>query len=107
VRLASHHALAAWFPALAKTAGTFQVVGASADGEVEVDALDFTAPTVLVVGNETHGLSAGYRDLCERTVRIPTYGSARSLNVACAASIVLYEVDRQRRAALNTGQPGR
>jgi TrmH family RNA methyltransferase len=101
VRLASHRTLAEWFPALAKTAGPFQVVGTAADGDTPVDALDLTAPTVLVFGNETLGLSAGYRDLCERTVRIPTAGSAQSLNVACAASIVLYEIDRQRRAALN------
>jgi tRNA G18 (ribose-2'-O)-methylase SpoU len=31
-------------------------------------------------------------------VRIPIGGSASSLNVACATSIVLYEVARQRRA---------
>jgi TrmH family RNA methyltransferase len=99
VRAASHRALAEWFPALAKAAGPFQVVGTAADGDTAVDALDLTAPTVLVFGNETLGLSAGYRDLCERTVRIPTAGSAESLNVACAASIVLYEVDRQRRAS--------
>jgi tRNA G18 (ribose-2'-O)-methylase SpoU len=30
-------------------------------------------------------------------VTIPMYGSATSLNVACATSILLYEVNRQRR----------
>ncbi|MDP9381978.1 MAG: hypothetical protein M3Q29_17895 [Chloroflexota bacterium] len=43
-------------------------------------------------------MSATYRDLCDTIVRIPIYGSATSLNVACAASIILYEADRQRRS---------
>ena len=62
---------------------------------------------MLVLGNETRGLSAGYRDLCHRTVRIPTAGSAESLNVACAASIALYEAGRQRRAAPGATPAGR
>ena len=53
-------------------------------------------PTVLVVGNETHGLSRAYRDACDAVVRIPMRGSASSLNVSVAASIAIYEVVRQR-----------
>ncbi|MGH2356184.1 MAG: TrmH family RNA methyltransferase, partial [Chloroflexota bacterium] len=64
-----------------------------------LDEVDLTGPTVLVLGNETLGLSRGYRELCDVLVRIPMYGAADSLNVACAASIMLYEADRQRRAA--------
>ncbi|MGH2459796.1 MAG: hypothetical protein ACRDIY_13115 [Chloroflexota bacterium] len=33
------------------------------------------------------------------TVKIPIHGSASSLNVASATSVLLYEMDRQRRAA--------
>jgi TrmH family RNA methyltransferase len=54
------------------------------------------APTVLVVGNETWGMSARLRDVCDTIVRIPIGGWASSLNVACASSIVLYEIARQR-----------
>jgi len=39
---------------------------------------------------------AGLRELAGTMVRIPMAGSASSLNVACAASIVLYELERQR-----------
>jgi len=42
-------------------------------------------------------MSAAYRDLCDAVVKIPIGGSASSLNVACATSILLYEIDRQRR----------
>ncbi len=50
------------------------------------------------MGNETRGLSRAYGDLCDVLVRIPVRGAADSLNVACAASILLYEADRQRHA---------
>ncbi|MBO0782010.1 MAG: 23S rRNA (guanosine(2251)-2'-O)-methyltransferase RlmB, partial [Ktedonobacteraceae bacterium] len=62
-----------------------------------IEQHDFTGPTMLVVGNETWGMSAAYRELCDTMVKIPISGSASSLNVACATSILLYEVDRQRR----------
>jgi TrmH family RNA methyltransferase len=57
---------------------------------------DFRRPTVLLLGNEKWGLSAAYRGLCDVMLRIPIGGSATSLNVAVAASILLYEVQRQR-----------
>ncbi len=55
-----------------------------------------TVPTLLLVGNETAGLSAAWREAVDRMVRIPMTGSASSLNAANAASVVLYEVARQR-----------
>jgi len=79
-----------------------QVVGTSAKAETSIQSFDFTAPTILLVGNESQGLSENARALCDAMVTIPMYGSATSLNVACATSILLYEVDRQRR----TGEKG-
>jgi TrmH family RNA methyltransferase len=57
---------------------------------------DFTAPTLLLIGNETWGLSKAAQALCDTMTRIPMHGSASSLNMACAASIMLYEINRQR-----------
>src|SRR5205807_2476795 len=37
---------------------------------------DFTAPTVLLLGNETWGLSAGMRELANSNIAIPMMGSA-------------------------------
>lgn len=77
-----------------------------------MDAVDLTQPTVLVLGNEALGLATGYRELCDVLVRIPMYGEADSINVACAAAILLYEADRQRRPRRRlrespTGRPRR
>jgi 23S rRNA (uridine2479-2'-O)-methyltransferase len=98
VRLPSHNELMPWFETIRQTIGRFQFVGSSAKAQVDIAEHDFTGPTILAIGNETWGLSAGYKALCDSLVRIPIYGSATSLNVACAASIMLYEIDRQRRS---------
>jgi TrmH family RNA methyltransferase len=72
-------------------------VGSDEKADYSIEEHDFTDPTILVVGNETWGMSATYRELCDTIVKIPIAGSASSLNVACATSIFLYEIDRQRR----------
>jgi 23S rRNA (uridine2479-2'-O)-methyltransferase len=99
VRLPSHRELLPWFESIKQAIGPFQVVGSSAKAEKDIVTHDFTKPTILVIGNETWGLSASYKELCDSMVKIPIYGSATSLNVACAASVMLYEIDRQRRNA--------
>ena len=55
-------------------------------------------PTALVLGAEHAGLSSTW---CQDTpVRIPMAGQVDSLNVAQAASIILFEAVRQRRQTL-------
>ena len=97
VRVGSPRALEPWFDQIRAAIGAFAIVGSSAKADYEIDQHDWTQPTLLVIGNETVGMSAHYRDLCNVIVKIPMSGSASSLNVACAASILLYEIQRQRR----------
>src|SRR2546428_6295776 len=42
-----------------------RIVGSSAAAEAPVWARDLTGPTLLAVGNETRGLSAAWRELCD------------------------------------------
>jgi len=97
VRVPGPRDLLPWLEAIRRSIGPIQVVGTSEKATTNIFAHNFTRPTVLVVGNETWGLSAGLQALCDTMVTIPMYGSATSLNVACATSILLYEIDRQRR----------
>jgi TrmH family RNA methyltransferase len=97
VRLPSQKELQPWLAMLRQRLQHVQIVGSSEDATVFLDQHDFTQSTLLVVGNETWGMSASYKELCDTVVSIPIYGSASSLNVANAISILLYEVDRQRR----------
>lgn len=50
----------------------------------------------LVLGNEGTGVSDAVRQACDRSIAIPMGGGVDSLNVGCAASVLLYEVWRQR-----------
>jgi tRNA G18 (ribose-2'-O)-methylase SpoU len=100
VRLPSSAELVPWFERLRQRLDGLQIIGTSAKAEIPIQSHDFTTPTILLVGNESHGLSENARAVCDAMVTIPMYGSATSLNVACAVSILLYEVDRQRRAEI-------
>jgi tRNA G18 (ribose-2'-O)-methylase SpoU len=98
VRLDSPAAVERWVRGVRRTVRQCAVAGADEQGSTVLEAHDFTAATVLVLGNEARGLGRAYRAMCDVLVRIPMSGSASSLNVSVAASIVLYEASRQRRA---------
>ena len=51
---------------------------------------------LIVIGNETRGMSATWLAACDDVVRIPIGGAASSLNAASAATVLLYEAARQR-----------
>jgi TrmH family RNA methyltransferase len=97
VRAASHRPVLDWLASVRSAGVSVRLVGTDEDGDTEISRYDLTGPTALVVGNETAGLSAAWREACEQLLRIPMAGSASSLNAATAASITLYECLRQRR----------
>lgn len=72
------------------------VVGTDSQGEKEAFAADFTVPLVLVLGSEGKGLSPLVKRHCDFTVRLPMRGRINSLNVATAATVLMYEIVRQR-----------
>lgn len=98
LKVDSQPELSNWFAGLREKLPELQIIGTSARAETGIWAQDLTRPTVLLVGNETEGLSRNYKSMCDTLVKIPIYGSATSLNVACATSIFLYEATRQREA---------
>lgn len=46
--------------------------------------------SLLVVGNEAHGLPIAWQNDCDQLITLPMPGSTESLNVAIAGSIALY-----------------
>ncbi|MQA11390.1 MAG: 23S rRNA (guanosine(2251)-2'-O)-methyltransferase RlmB [Pseudonocardiaceae bacterium] len=79
------------------------IVGLDADGSTSVDDLSVaTSPMVLVVGSEGRGLSRLVRETCDVTVSIPMATGVDSLNASVAASVLLAEIARRRRAAGRT-----
>ncbi|MFI6707813.1 TrmH family RNA methyltransferase [Nonomuraea sp. NPDC050478] len=73
------------------------VVGTDENGTCDVAEPGLTNLTLLVIGDETNGLSAGWRQACGTITRIPMACSASSLNVASAATVVSYEAAREHR----------
>lgn len=74
----------------------FNVLAASAKGDLSVYDVDFSRPTAVLFGNEAEGVAAEASSLADAAVRIPILGEAESLNVAAAATIVLFESARRR-----------
>ena len=58
--------------------------------------VDLVSNSIIAVGNEGNGISDGVMELATTKVKIPMLGSTESLNVAIAASIMIYEGVRQR-----------
>jgi TrmH family RNA methyltransferase len=102
VRLPSFVEFTEWVARLKIGYPQMKIVGASEKGQMDIDQQDFTGPTILLIGNETDGLTWNYEKISDVLVRIPMAAetSASSLNAACAASIFLYEISRQRRNEL-------
>ena len=62
------------------------------------DEEDYRTGTAFFIGNEGNGLSERLSRMADVRIRIPMEGSLESLNAAVAASILMYEVNRQRRS---------
>lgn len=60
------------------------------------DRVDFHQPTALVIGGEAEGAGAWSAILADEHLHIPMPGGMESLNAAIAASILMFEVVRQR-----------
>jgi 23S rRNA (uridine2479-2'-O)-methyltransferase len=97
IALESHREVAEWVGELRGSYSGLTVVGTSARASSELRDFHWGTEVVLLVGNETNGLSHAYREMCDDIVRIHMRGTATSLNAAVATSIVLYELDAHRR----------
>ncbi len=77
--------------------GTGQLVGTSLNTDNDYQAVTYTAPTFLLIGNEAQGLPDAYEAECDTLVKMPMMGKADSLNAAVASAVMAYEVLNQQR----------
>ncbi|MDS2172382.1 TrmH family RNA methyltransferase [Nesterenkonia sp. CL21] len=99
VRVSSHQQVLTWVKEQRLAGIEITVVGTDENGTADIADLDLAGPTLLAIGNETTGLSAGWQKACDVIASIPIGGSASSLNAASAATVTLYETARQRSLA--------
>ncbi|MDF2716005.1 MAG: hypothetical protein K0R28_2930 [Paenibacillus sp.] len=81
--------------AQAKSRG-IRLVNTSLQAKQTCYEADFTSATWLVLGNEGKGVSPEVAEQIDDHVIIPMKGQAESLNVAMAATVLLFEAMRQR-----------
>lgn len=67
------------------------------DGESVYDKEHYKNKTGIIIGNEANGITEEIAKLADVLVKIPMEGSVESLNAAVAASILMYEIYRQKR----------
>jgi tRNA G18 (ribose-2'-O)-methylase SpoU len=63
-------------------------------------------PVCLVFGHERDGVASDLDGQFDLSVRVPMFGQKRSLNVATAAGVVLYELVRRRVSDSRVPSPG-
>ena len=66
------------------------VVGTLLSATADFRAADYRRPTLLLMGNESHGLPAEMAAACDAAVKIPMRGRADSLNLAVATGVMIY-----------------
>ena len=73
----------------------FWIYGLAMEGDPPWE-IDLTGKVAICVGGEADGLRRLTRESCDRLIGLPMRGRVESLNLATAASAVLYEAVRQR-----------
>ena len=67
------------------------------DGSQYYYNTDIPSPTAVVLGGEGQGIRRLVKQKCDLVVKIPMFGTLNSLNVSAAATVLIYEILRQRR----------
>lgn len=98
VHAESSEAVFSWIAAQKAKHPGFLAVGTTAHKQHPLWGQDLTGPVLLMIGNETDGLAYGFKEGCDVLCTIPMAedSTASSFNVACAATVMLYETVRQR-----------
>lgn len=61
---------------------------------VNITTLDFSKPSICVIGNEANGVEDNIKNISHSLVTIPMRGRAESLNASVAASLTMWEMLR-------------
>lgn len=98
IYVSNTYTLFRYIDTLRKRFSLFMTIGTTAHNETPIYDLDLTRPLLLMIGNETMGLNKAFKDSSDLLSTIPMCHTsyASSLNVGCAASVLMYEVTKQR-----------
>lgn len=72
------------------------IYGTAMDAPNTLWGTDLTGPVCIVIGSEGDGMGRLVTENCDFLISIPMRGKVNSLNASAAASVMMYEVLRQR-----------
>ncbi|KQL52104.1 RNA methyltransferase TrmH [Heyndrickxia shackletonii] len=72
------------------------IFGTDAKGSQDYRKMDGSLPLAMVIGSEGKGIGRLIRESCDFLIHLPMVGHVTSLNASVAASLLIYEVYRQR-----------
>lgn len=75
-----------------------KMLAAHLKGKKNYDEVNYKGSVGFLIGNEGNGLTDKTANLADEYILIPMEGKVESLNAAIASSILMYEVNRQRRS---------
>ena len=79
-----------------KEKNNMEIVGTDSDGTLSIKECKINRPIMVIIGNEAKGMSIGLKEICDKIIRIPIEGKINSLNVSCAASIIMWEIYKNK-----------
>ena len=80
-----------------KTRG-YKVIGIETiEGSKNYASYDWPGKAIIVLGNEEYGISSHVLRVCDDYVHIPMSGIKNSINVACAASVIVFHIASQKK----------
>lgn len=74
----------------------YWIIGLELDGSVDYRKQDYTGKIAVIIGSEGRGISKLVKENCDYLVNIPMVGHVNSLNASVSASILFYEILRNR-----------
>lgn len=75
-----------------KERNNMEIIGTDSDGNVSIKDCKINRPVMVIIGNEAKGMSIRLKEICDKIIKIPMEGNINSLNVSCAASIIMWEI---------------
>ena len=98
IRISDNKVLFEYIANLKNRYSDFITIGTTAHNEKPIYSANLTSPLMLMMGNETMGLNRAFKESCDMLCTVPMSEKsyATSFNVSCAASILMYEITRQR-----------
>ena len=95
VNLHIHHSVPNVISELKQSGFSIYAANGSAKA-IDYRKVDYTKPSVIVLGAELDGISPETLDMVDEEIKIPMQGMVESLNVSVANAVILFEAQRQR-----------